>query len=232
MKVFLSSTYKDLIEHRKFAAEAIERLGLQGARMEVFGARPEEPLHACLKEIQACNLFIGIYAHRYGFIPEGSDLSITELEYRHAQNLKKPLFCFVVDEHHPWPPKLIEENPSKQKLEMFKQTLGSATIRETFSTPEDLAYKIASSLGHYLSREASRESALDIDQVAAVCYRDIADKVEFLLIKTSGRRWIFPKGKLDEEDNEEWAAAEREAFEESGAMGRIEHERMTVVDDG
>jgi hypothetical protein len=42
MKIFLSSTYEDLKEHRAKAAQAIERLGQQGIRMEVFGARSEE----------------------------------------------------------------------------------------------------------------------------------------------------------------------------------------------
>jgi hypothetical protein len=39
MKVFLSSTYVDLMEHRRQAAEVLERLGQQAGRMEVFGAR-------------------------------------------------------------------------------------------------------------------------------------------------------------------------------------------------
>jgi hypothetical protein len=78
MKTFLSSTYVDLASHRKAAAEAIERLGQQVGRMEVFGARPVEPSAACLAEIDECDLFVGIYAHRYGHIPNGSHVSITE----------------------------------------------------------------------------------------------------------------------------------------------------------
>jgi len=37
MKVFLSSTYNDLIEHRKAAHDALEKLGLHVIRMEAFG---------------------------------------------------------------------------------------------------------------------------------------------------------------------------------------------------
>jgi len=50
MKIFLSSTFVDLVEHRKLVAEALERLGQQGVRMEIFGARPDEPMEACLAE--------------------------------------------------------------------------------------------------------------------------------------------------------------------------------------
>ena len=51
MKVFTSSTYKDLIEYRAAAIEAVEGTSYQAVKMEVFGARSEEPLKACLEEI-------------------------------------------------------------------------------------------------------------------------------------------------------------------------------------
>ena len=41
MKVVLSSTYNDLIEHRKAAHDALEQLGLHVIWMEAFGARPK-----------------------------------------------------------------------------------------------------------------------------------------------------------------------------------------------
>ena len=92
MKAFLSSTYKDFIEHRKLAIEALERLGQEVGRMEVFGARAEEPTNACLSEIEACDIFIGIYAHRYGYVPPDSQISITEAEYNHAGGTQKANF--------------------------------------------------------------------------------------------------------------------------------------------
>jgi hypothetical protein len=152
MKIFLSSTYQDLIFHRKAAAEALERLGQQSGRMEVFGARPEEPRAACLVEIDECDLFVGIYAHRYGFIPEGSDTSITEAELNHAVRSNKAIFCFVVNDDHPWPPKMIEDDPGKAKLRALKSRVNAGVVRDTFTTPDDLAVKIATSVGRYLSR--------------------------------------------------------------------------------
>ena len=152
MKAFLSSTYIDLIEHRKLAAEALERLGQEVGRMEVFGARPEEATEACLSEIEACNIFVGVYAHRYGYVPSGSQISITEAEYNHAAKHQKPIFCFMIDEDFPWPPRMIEEHPGKSKLHDFKQRIGGALVRDTFTTPEVLAFKLASSIGRYLAQ--------------------------------------------------------------------------------
>ena len=77
MKIFLSSTYNDLIEHRHTAHNALEQLGLQVIWMEAFIARPVESTKACLDEIEESELFVGIYAHRYGYISEGSDICKT-----------------------------------------------------------------------------------------------------------------------------------------------------------
>jgi CheY-like chemotaxis protein len=150
MKIFLSSTYKDLIRHREAAAQAIERLGQQGVRMEVFGARPDEASIACFGEIQDSDALVGIYAYRYGFIPQGQTRSITEQEFDFARTKEKPTFCFVVDEEYPWPPKLIEMGPGHGRLQEFIGQLRQKTIVDTFTTPEDLAYKVASSLGRFL----------------------------------------------------------------------------------
>lgn len=155
MKIFLSSTYEDLIEYRQAATEALQRLDHQVGRMEIFGARPVEPSVACLSEIEDCELFVGIYAHRYGHIPHDSAGSITEAEFRHAKTLKKPVFCFVVDANHPWPSKMMEREPGRTKLMELKQEINSSFMRDTFTTPENLALKISTSVSRYLTRESS-----------------------------------------------------------------------------
>src|SRR6266702_1178078 len=113
MKVFVSSTYLDLAAHRKAVGDAMERLGLELTRMETFGARPEEPVPACLSEVERSDLFVGVYAHRYGYIPAGSGISVTEAEFRHAVTLNKPTFCFFVDQKHPWPPEMFDGEPGR-----------------------------------------------------------------------------------------------------------------------
>lgn len=58
-------------------------------------------------------------------------------------------------------------------------------------------------------------------QVAAVCYRLRAGKIEFLLVRTRKDRWIFPKGGVEAGLTHSESAA-LEAMEEAGAHGRIE----------
>jgi len=64
-------------------------------------------------------------------------------------------------------------------------------------------------------------------QSAAVCYRVSKKKIEFLLVQSSGKRWIFPKGHI-EETEDSWEAAQREAFEEAGASGEINKKQLTT----
>src|ERR1017187_1447753 len=61
----------------------------------------------------------------------------------------------------------------------------------------------------------------ECEQVAAVCYRVHAGVIEFLLVRTGGGRWIFPKGHAEPGLTHAQAAA-LEAFEEAGVHGRIE----------
>jgi len=59
------------------------------------------------------------------------------------------------------------------------------------------------------------------EQAAAVCYRVGKRGVEFLLVRTRGGRWTFPKGGLEPGLTYAQSAA-LEAFEEAGVHGRIE----------
>jgi CheY-like chemotaxis protein len=168
MKVFLSSTFQDLVHHREKAAQAIERLGQQGIRMEVFGARSLEAKAVCFEEIEASDAFIGIYAHRYGYVPSGQPKSITELEFDLARDCKKPMLCFVVVEDFPWPPTYIEEGAGRASLRAFKDRIRSLTVTDEFTSPEDLAFKVASSLGRFLLIRKVKEELERIPQRDAV----------------------------------------------------------------
>lgn len=61
----------------------------------------------------------------------------------------------------------------------------------------------------------------ECEQVAAVCYRARREEIEFLLVRTRGGRWIFPKGSTQPGLTHAQSAA-LEAFEEAGVHGRME----------
>jgi 8-oxo-dGTP pyrophosphatase MutT (NUDIX family) len=61
----------------------------------------------------------------------------------------------------------------------------------------------------------------ECEQVAAVCYRVKNHSIEFLLVRTGGGRWTFPKGGVGRGLTPAQAAA-LEASEEAGVHGRME----------
>ena len=85
-RVFVSSTFTDLEDYRVGVLNAILELGATVVAMEHFGARDERPREECLRIIsKESDSFVGIYAHRYGFVPRGFTKSITEAEYDAAE---------------------------------------------------------------------------------------------------------------------------------------------------
>jgi tetratricopeptide (TPR) repeat protein len=164
VRVFVSSTFTDLQEHRKAVDAALRRMKENAVIMEYFGARTEEPTEACFSEIEQCSLFIGLYAHRYGYCPAGGEKSITELEYDYAQERGLKMLCYLVSDDHPWPPKYIEHK-AQDKLEAFKNRIQKEHICGTFTTPDNLAQQVATDLARETKGYAGRTPE---DRAAAV----------------------------------------------------------------
>jgi hypothetical protein len=177
MKAFISSTFSDLQDHRVAVADVLERLGLGLARMEKLGARPVEPSRACLDEVEDTDIFVGIYAHRYGYIPPNSRVSITEAEFNHATALRRPTFCFLVEEDYVWDSELIEGGDAGALLGSFKERIGSLVVRDTFTTPQVLATRVAAAVGRYLIADPRRSGAAAVSQSARSSIADSATAV-------------------------------------------------------
>jgi hypothetical protein len=61
--------------------------------MEQYFASEERSLVICLADLAQCDLYVGIFAWRYGFVPkhdDGEPRSITEREFREAVRLGIP----------------------------------------------------------------------------------------------------------------------------------------------
>ena len=160
-RIFVSSTYIDLIDYRKAAEKAINDLNQKFIGMEYMGALSKEPKNACLKLIEECDLFIGIYAWRYGFIPENSEKSITQQEYEHALTKKKPILCYFVDEDYFWKPKMIEKGTVAEKLESFKKSIDKKLVRASFQDTDDLKYKLVRDIGNWHIENQPKPNNMD-----------------------------------------------------------------------
>jgi hypothetical protein len=148
--IFISSTYNDLREHRKEVIDILERMKKKFSAMENFGSRTDEAVPVCREEILKCEYFIGIYAWRYGWIPEGETLSITEQEFDLARNAGKSCLCYIVDPEYSWQPCFVDRDNSATKLDKFK-TKVEKLVRSEFTTPDNLAKQVAADIARELS---------------------------------------------------------------------------------
>lgn len=156
LKVFISSTSVDLQEHRKAVAESIRRAGEFDINMKYFGSRPDDPKEVCYQEIEKADVLVGIYAMRYGWIPEGEEKSITELEFDHAKAKGIPCLCYVIDDKAGWPLNLIEYK-SIAKLDTFKEKINKL-VRSTFTDPANLASQVMADLYRMGKEHASKSN--------------------------------------------------------------------------
>lgn len=155
-RVFLSSTFSDLADYRKAVQSAIRQLGALDVSMEHFGARDERPLDECVRLVtQESDLFVGIYAHKYGFIPDGSQISISEMEYKAASDALLPRFIYIVDDNLPWLPAHIDAGPSRDSLMAFKASLRKRHICQSFAGQDNLATKVVADVGRHIAMQAA-----------------------------------------------------------------------------
>ncbi len=157
LRVYLSSTFEDLKEYRRAVFDILEEAGLDVARMEAYTATDERPVDHCLRDVQQSDIYVGIYAWRYGYEPPADHdnpdgKSITELEYRQAErnNLRKLLFFAHPDTNAQWPDCFKDEvtgaGERGTKLNVFRQELGTEKMASFFRTPQELAGHVLASI--------------------------------------------------------------------------------------
>jgi hypothetical protein len=146
-QVFVSSTYTDLVDYRQSVCERIRQIGAVDVTMEHLGARDERPKDECVRLAKSSDIFIGVYAHRYGTIPKGEQLSITELEYQAATEAGVKRLIYMVDECVPWLPKHVDQGKQALRLETLKAKLKADHVVKFFTNKDDLAASVAADLG-------------------------------------------------------------------------------------
>ena len=143
--VFVSSTSVDLFDFRKVVIDQLRRMNQKPIIMEHFGSRAADAIEVCRREVQGCNLFIGLYAFRYGHTPQENGPSITEDEYLFARSQGKRCLCyFAADSLRP--AEASEPAWKQERLESLKQRIDRELVRSTFSSPENLGRLIAADI--------------------------------------------------------------------------------------
>ena len=148
LRVMISSTARDLPEHRKQIVDACLRQNMFPLRMEDLAANSDEAAEASLKMVEDAGIYIGVFANRYGYVPKANNaaqISVTEMEYNRAVDKEIERLIFVMDKSHPITVDDVEiENAAK--LKAFKERVGAENIVRFFKSPDDLRAEAINSL--------------------------------------------------------------------------------------
>lgn len=125
----------------------LERFGLVSVSLEQFGATDQAPLVASLSALDSSDIVILLLAHRLGYVPPDGKKSIVEREYERARDVGKPTLVFVLDDTYPWPPNQIDVD--FEGVRRFRERLLQECLVSFFTTPEDLAAKVAIAISQY-----------------------------------------------------------------------------------
>lgn len=155
-KVYISSTFEDLREERAAASRIVRQLGHQTVAMEDYAASDGRPLDRCLADVRDCQLYVGIVAWRYGFVPKGHSASITQLEYEEAGKLGIPRLIFVLDQ-------AVTQNAvcvdvDQARIREFRRLLidGERHMVGFFRNPDHLAAQIGTAVSLAIAASANK----------------------------------------------------------------------------
>jgi hypothetical protein len=148
--VMISSTVRDLPQHREKVMDACMRLGVfYPDMMEHLTATDANALEISLTIVERADVYIGIIGFRYGYVPEGKVISVTEAEYNRALELNIPRLIFVMSNDHPVMPADVETGDGAEELKKFKERLLKDRVVAFFDSADDLKAKVIQALVPY-----------------------------------------------------------------------------------
>lgn len=146
-KIFVSSTFLDLDEHRALIMQEIQRRDFFFRGMEHFGAAPFTTDEFIKEQVRKSDIYLGVFALRYGSEDPSTGKSMTELEYDEAVRLGKPRLCYLASDESQILKGHIEKDPDKlRKLQEFLSRVKREVVYE-FKDIHDLARQVYVDLG-------------------------------------------------------------------------------------
>lgn len=149
-KAFLSSTTKDLWEHREVAAQAINGLDdYKCIRMEEFGARDAMSDTYCRDKVRECDVFVGLLGPTYGSKVRGSNRSYTEQEYDAAVATNRPRLMFLTPKDFLMGADVVETDKDREDQRKFRERVSSERLYDTFRSPAEVGWRVLRAIRNY-----------------------------------------------------------------------------------
>ena len=156
MKVYLSSTHRDLQAHRAAVDQTLRKMGHDVIGMEQYAAEGSRPVARCRRDVAMADIYVLMLGWRYGYVPMDDNcdrLSITEIEYRHALSNQKTVLAFLLNPEAPWPPSAMDSASADAEaaaaISSLRSEVGTQFLGGIFSTPDDLASQVAAAVASH-----------------------------------------------------------------------------------
>jgi hypothetical protein len=166
VKIYLSATYRDLHRYRLAVSMVLRRMGHQVIGMEDYVAEDIRPLGRCLEDVGACDVYIGLLAWRYGYVPTDprsapvplpvgtsfGTTSITEFEFRRAvAGAGSPaVLMFLLDPEADWPSNQLDAMSATgdggKAIAALRDEVTQQYLTSYFRSPEELASLVSAAV--------------------------------------------------------------------------------------
>ena len=147
-QVFVSSTYRDLVEERAAVTSCLLDNDCIPVGMEQFPAMPISQWDYIKKMIDSSDYYLLIVAGKYGSIDPQSGLSYTEKELQYALDQSIPIIAFLYQDIKKLSYEKCEDTEEGRKnIERFRQNvLESNHLCDFYSSVDGLKYAVAKSI--------------------------------------------------------------------------------------
>lgn len=165
MRIYVSSTFNDLKEHRAACVRVLRQLGHEVVSMEDYVAESSIPVDKVVADVKSCDVYVVLVAWRYGYVPDKSrvtlevkeaikgETSITDYEYLAALEGNVKRLAFLLHERAPWPPHLMDGfagagDPRRDlsKVLAFREKLQRDQMVAFFEEPADLEARLSAAV--------------------------------------------------------------------------------------
>jgi hypothetical protein len=189
VKIFVSSTYTDLTQHRRVLLDALHQLSpeISVYAMEYFGASSTDAIDVSRRKVLECDLYVGILGWRYGSVDRRTQMSITEVEYRSALAKRIPTLLYLTSESAPVLPAAVDTGSPAKMIRRLRAEVKDRHLVQMFTTPEDLARRVTVDLVPFLGKRERGDGRSTIP--AGPVGRDVNPAFPFLLCHLVGRRF-------------------------------------------
>ena len=160
IRAFVSSTYRDLHDHRAYVIDRLTQSGIVVDPMEKWTAASDEPKVLSQERVKDCQLCVLLVGFRRGHVADGESLSITQMEYREALRLGIDVLVFIANEEADWPATMTAGLIADPEAVRWRLELQEHKV-VGFFTPRPESIDVDAALARWLQSRAESQTKGD-----------------------------------------------------------------------